>query len=42
MIVAIIFVVLMVLGMPIGFALGVAGVVGGRGDVLVPGPKQGF
>lgn len=28
MIVAIIFVVLMVLGMPIGFALGVAGVVG--------------
>ncbi|HCK19636.1 MAG TPA: C4-dicarboxylate ABC transporter permease [Thalassospira sp.] len=46
MIVAIIFVVLMVLGMPIGFALGVAGVVGlfdmGGGMFLSQGPSKVF
>ncbi|MFH1803326.1 MAG: TRAP transporter large permease [Pseudomonadota bacterium] len=46
MIVAIIFVVLMVLGMPIGFALGVAGIAGlfdmGGGMFLAQGPSKIF
>lgn len=46
MIVGITFVVLMVLGMPIGFALGVAGVIGlydmGGGMFLVQGPSKVF
>ena len=46
MIVGIAFVVLMVLGMPIGFALGVAGVIGlydmGGGMFLVQGPSKVF